>query len=172
MAWTTPKTWTVGEVVTAANMNLHLRDNLNAIGEHVGKAKAVTESVTSNTTLQNDDDLFFAAGANQVWLVHMQAQVQTGAGGYKQHFVVPSGGSFSYGYLFNDGSVFVYSSSTDASTQSWSSTGISAPMEVWGVFRTGATPGDLQYQWAQFASNAAASTVQAASSFIKATRIA
>jgi len=32
MAWTAPKTWTVGEMVTAANMNTHLRDNLNALG--------------------------------------------------------------------------------------------------------------------------------------------
>lgn len=29
MAWTTPRTWTVGEVATAAIMNTHLRDNLN-----------------------------------------------------------------------------------------------------------------------------------------------
>lgn len=27
MAWTTPKTWTVGEVLTAAGLNTHLRDN-------------------------------------------------------------------------------------------------------------------------------------------------
>ena len=31
MAWTAPKTWTTGEVVSAANMNAHLRDNLNAL---------------------------------------------------------------------------------------------------------------------------------------------
>ena len=31
MAWTSPRTWAVGETVTAALMNLHLRDNLNAI---------------------------------------------------------------------------------------------------------------------------------------------
>lgn len=29
MAWTSPKTWSVAEVVTAANMNLHIRDNLS-----------------------------------------------------------------------------------------------------------------------------------------------
>lgn len=29
MAWTTPRTWTDGELVTAAIMNLHLRDNLD-----------------------------------------------------------------------------------------------------------------------------------------------
>jgi hypothetical protein len=31
MAWTTPRTWVSGEVVTAALLNTHLRDNLNAI---------------------------------------------------------------------------------------------------------------------------------------------
>lgn len=29
MAWTTPRTWTAGETVTAALMNLHVRDNLD-----------------------------------------------------------------------------------------------------------------------------------------------
>lgn len=29
MAWTTPKTWTVDELVTASMLNTHLRDNLN-----------------------------------------------------------------------------------------------------------------------------------------------
>lgn len=31
MSWTTPRTWTTGELVTAAFMNAHLRDNLNAV---------------------------------------------------------------------------------------------------------------------------------------------
>ncbi|MBN1963309.1 MAG: hypothetical protein JW910_01600 [Anaerolineae bacterium] len=29
MTWTTPRTWAVDELVTAANMNTHLRDNLS-----------------------------------------------------------------------------------------------------------------------------------------------
>jgi hypothetical protein len=29
MAWTTPATWTPGQVVTASDLNTHLRDNLN-----------------------------------------------------------------------------------------------------------------------------------------------
>lgn len=33
MAWTTPRTWVAGEIVTAANMNTHVRDNLKAIGD-------------------------------------------------------------------------------------------------------------------------------------------
>ncbi len=32
MAWTAPRTWTDGETVTAAMLNSHVRDNLNALG--------------------------------------------------------------------------------------------------------------------------------------------
>ena len=31
MAWTNPRTWAVGELVTAALLNTHLRDNLNSV---------------------------------------------------------------------------------------------------------------------------------------------
>ena len=31
MAWTTPRTWVAGEVVTAALMNAQIRDNVNAV---------------------------------------------------------------------------------------------------------------------------------------------
>lgn len=31
MAWTTPRTWTVGEIVTASLLNAHLRDNLSSL---------------------------------------------------------------------------------------------------------------------------------------------
>lgn len=31
MAWTTPRTWQVDELVTATLMNTHVRDNLNAL---------------------------------------------------------------------------------------------------------------------------------------------
>ena len=31
MAWTTPRTWTTGEVVTKTIMDTHVRDNLNAL---------------------------------------------------------------------------------------------------------------------------------------------
>ncbi len=41
MAWTTPRTWIVGEVPTAALMNTHVRDNLSFLGvthDHSGDA--------------------------------------------------------------------------------------------------------------------------------------
>ena len=33
MAWTSPRTWVAGENLTAALLNLHVRDNLKAIGD-------------------------------------------------------------------------------------------------------------------------------------------
>src|SRR5437867_1425284 len=39
MAWTAPATWTVGQLVTAATMNTHVRDNLNYLK---GQAGAIT----------------------------------------------------------------------------------------------------------------------------------
>ena len=31
MAWTAPKNWTTGEALTASDMNVHIKDNLNAL---------------------------------------------------------------------------------------------------------------------------------------------
>lgn len=36
MAWTTPRTWTDGEVVTASIMNAHIRDNENVLKTSIG----------------------------------------------------------------------------------------------------------------------------------------
>lgn len=39
MAWTAPRTWVVGEIVTAAQLNTHLRDNLAATAPALSAAK-------------------------------------------------------------------------------------------------------------------------------------
>ena len=36
MAWTTPRTWVPGEMVTASMLNIHLRDNMNALNPVLG----------------------------------------------------------------------------------------------------------------------------------------
>lgn len=38
MAWTSPRTWVDGETVTAALMNTHVRDNLNALKSRIDTA--------------------------------------------------------------------------------------------------------------------------------------
>jgi len=49
MAWTTPKTWASGYVVLAADLNTHLRDNLN---------------VTAPAVMSSQGDVLYASGSN------------------------------------------------------------------------------------------------------------
>lgn len=49
MAWTSPRTWASGYVVLAADLNTHLRDNLN---------------VTAPAVMTTQGDVIYASGAN------------------------------------------------------------------------------------------------------------
>lgn len=70
MAWTTPRTWSSGETVTAALMNTHVRDNLNVV--HSGELDAL--DVAGATVLRGaltigdgaGDDVSFHASAGFV----------------------------------------------------------------------------------------------------------
>lgn len=56
MPWTTPKSWDVNELLTAADLNTHLRDNLNALKEPptASYALAATYSTTSSSFVNVD----------------------------------------------------------------------------------------------------------------------
>ncbi len=85
MTWTTPKTWQVDELVTAADMNTHIRDNLNALksppnavytpdetGDYTtqsGSFEAVDATNLALTLTTNGGDL----------LVHLHATVKNSA---------------------------------------------------------------------------------------------
>jgi len=64
MAWTDPRTWATGEVVTAALMNTHVRDNLNQCPAHI-----VTTA----------GDIVYATGDSAL------ARLALGTGGYILH---------------------------------------------------------------------------------------
>lgn len=52
MAWTSPRTWVAGEVVTAALLNTHVRDNLKTIGDAWGSyTPTLTNGSNGNGTL-------------------------------------------------------------------------------------------------------------------------
>lgn len=55
MAWTAPRTWVTGEIVTAALMNAHVRDNLNALNARlvIADYNDVTGSRAIDTNYQN-----------------------------------------------------------------------------------------------------------------------
>jgi hypothetical protein len=46
MAWTTPKTWDVDELLTAANMNAQVRDNLTVLGNITAGGVALSSGGT------------------------------------------------------------------------------------------------------------------------------
>ena len=48
--WTTPKTWSTGEALTASDMNTHIRDNLDALKEPPTASYACDEASDYTTT--------------------------------------------------------------------------------------------------------------------------
>lgn len=65
MAWTNPRTWVSGEVVTAALLNTHLRDNLLAGANEMAARRVIAadQTLTNPTTFTT-----LAAGADRTAL--------------------------------------------------------------------------------------------------------
>jgi len=49
MSWSTPRTWATSEVVTAANMNTYISDNLSFLTNFSNNTVATSETTTSTT---------------------------------------------------------------------------------------------------------------------------
>lgn len=171
MAWTAPRTWVTGEVVTASQLNTHLRDNLNST-EHRLAYKASDESVTSSTTVQDDNDLLFAVAANEVWVARFTVITLdvSGVANFRWTLTWPSGTGTFTSISVNPGDL-----ATQNRRRTISSSGgveiIAASQvtntpevyEIFGVLANGGTPGNLLLRWAQGTSNASAETVKAGS---------
>lgn len=103
MAWTTPATWSAGEVPTASKLNTHLRDNLTFLHTlHGARAyKGSTQSISTNagegfTALTFVDETFdsdsihsnssntsrftIPSGMDGFWYFHGQIEYASGGG--------------------------------------------------------------------------------------------
>ncbi len=60
MAWTTPRTWVDAEVVTAAIMNTHVRDNLTDLDARVGSSTLYTPTLTEVVNTVTETTVFSA----------------------------------------------------------------------------------------------------------------
>jgi hypothetical protein len=170
--WTSPRTWVANEVVTAAEMNAHVRDNLNAINGFV--RKTADESVTSSSVQQNDDHLLYAIPAVGTYvfdLYLLALSAANAAGDLQVGFSFPTGTFYLTGFGADaglaSGSVQTgawgsapITSGTAALTYGLSTT--SNSIYLHGLFIATAT-GTVQFQWSQSASNASASTVKTGS---------
>ena len=74
MAWTAPRTWTTGEVVTASIMNTHVRDNQLAI-------KSWIDTITFNdvTGSRAIDGTVYQNTSGKIKLVAINIRVPTGS---------------------------------------------------------------------------------------------
>jgi hypothetical protein len=158
MAWTAPRTWVAGELVTDTIMNTHVRDNELAIGPHLIVRKSSDQSVTSSTVQVSDSALVLPVGVSEVWRFEFGLIVDTGPGGMDVGFTFPSGGYFS-GNAFATGTTGTQlGRATGTSPVADAALGIQTagdryPVDFIGVYVNGGTGGNLQLTFAQTSSN-------------------
>lgn len=164
----TVKNWSVGEVLTAAD--------LNAWAVPLAVRKASATSRVSTATPSADPDLFLTVAANAVYKVELGLAYDADAGGdLKFQFSVPSGtmtlvhGSWLSGTaaLFTDDQVV-----SEVIVPVTGGVGAGTAAGVLGnyILAVGSTAGTLALQWAQGTSSATA-TILHANSYLIARRI-
>ena len=126
------------------------------------KSKASGESVTSSTTLQDDDDFVFTglkANTKYTLTAHFHVSCNS-SGGFKWLFAMPSGASGTGRFSNNQFSPApVDLTAGHGATASASNLN----MIMTATISTGANAGDLKFRWAQNTSNATATQVHEAS---------
>ncbi len=137
---------------------------------HAFARKTADESVTSSTTAQDDDHLFFAVAANEVWFFECFLVVNgPTAGDIKVGFTVPTGATLLRGIMGLDvavtspsGDIRVSASTTSGSLSARNTAGVGTRTTIWiaGTVVNGGTAGNLQLQWAQQVSDGSATTVE------------
>ena len=115
--------------------------------------KTADETVNNSDVLQDDDELFFAVGANEVWqfellFLHISGAVPD----IKYAFTVPVGGNI---YAAPSHTTIGPAAPKDL-TVAIVLTGAGADRVIWfiGWYTGGANSGNVQLQWAQNAANA------------------
>ncbi len=130
--------------------------------------KKTTENVTSSTTLQDDDELKVTLVENKKYYFDLTLFINSisANGEFKFAFTHPSGstGERSDDTLRGD---LIFTSVTLVTVKSITMpTNIARCMKFIGKVIMSSTPGDLQLQWAQNASDASASQVLEGSSLV------
>lgn len=143
--------------------------------------KTSNESVTSSTTLQNDDQLVLPVAANakytfEMFLIYDGAGA--GLGDLKRDFTGPSGIVMNYANFGPNNSAagltqydVVMATLTDVSRVLGTNGATAMTAQPKGYVATSSTAGNLQFRWAQNVSSATATRVLVGS-WMKLTRIA
>lgn len=166
MALTVPRTWATLDALDSTNLNTGVRDPI-LDRTPVWVRKTLAENVPSSTTLQNDDELVLALAASatyEVWLTAVFRAAAAGATpGFKVDFTVPSGADMTNAYF----ELSAQMAATNANGQVGGiicATSNAIFKEQFTIITTNA--GNLQFRWAQNASSASATTVDAGSKLL------
>lgn len=137
--------------------------------------KSADESVTSSTTLQDDNDFTFTLGANQTYEVTGLIKASCGGTGLlKAQFVAPSGSTEFINIFINrtatDDVSFMTSPTTAYNIATAAVSATTDVIMVNGKVKTSSTAGTFKLQWAQKTSNATATTFYT-DSYLKVTSV-
>lgn len=173
MMLATPRTWVVGEVVTAAQLNAEIRDQFNAlINSNPEIVKSADTGRTSTTTLAADPHLALAVAANATYSLDgfIDYDGVFGAGGLKVDWTLPASATMRWSLLGNvvaDTTQKAVTTTTDQtgslSVGTYGTGGTHTHTRLCGHVTTAGTAGTMTMRWAQNASNATATTVYAKS---------
>lgn len=157
-----PPTWTVGQVLAAADVNSWFVP-LVAV-------KTSDQSATSNTALFGDSALFVACAANATYRVHANILYEGGtlnASDLKWQWSFPSGATWTFHYLgvTPGGLTTVGLVGSGATTFASGSVGAGnyRAVEFVGTLVTSSTAANLAFNWAQNTSNGTPTIVHALS---------
>lgn len=117
--------------------------------------KTSDETVNNSTTLQNDDQLFVVLAANEIIFFQcLVIHIGNTTADFKLSFTVPSGAALLFSgpnALVNTSDALALPGVITASGTGFEHAGSTSDLGqlMVGVVRNGATPGNLQLQWAQ-----------------------
>ncbi len=136
----------------------------------VSKVKQVNESVISNITLQNDDELTFSIGPNEEWTYRFVVQANAAAvPDIKFAVAAPSGAVCRVAYSDPEGATSIAQLGCGISTGLISGNAANDLYEITGSVKNGPTAGNITLQWAQQVSNAT-NTIVFSGSYVQAIR--
>lgn len=171
MAWTTPRTWTDGELVTKAIMDPHVRDNFNAVSWRLLARKTGDTSRNTTTTPTDDPHLTWAIASSEQWMFKcgLTMTAANATPDFKCDFTFPAGATFIASTIANDagGTLTRLRWQTSGTTQTIA-IGATTPefYEITGVILNGGTAGNVVLQWSQNTSDGGNTTLQQNSYFV------
>jgi hypothetical protein len=137
--------------------------------------KSADESVTSSTTLQDDNDFTFTLGANQTYEVTGLIKASCSSTGLiKAQFIAPSGSTEFINIFINrsaaDDVSFMTSPTTSYNIATTTVSSTTDVIMVHGKVKTSSTAGTFKLQWAQKTSHGTATTFYT-DSYLKVTSV-